>query len=360
MLLDADILWTQGGGKYHAKFALDTGVTALIGPSGAGKTSLARMIAGLDRPDGGHIRFADTVFYHRQKEAFVPPANRSIALVAQDPALFPHLSVRENIGFADSSSAETRQAAIGTMGCERLLDRNPTTLSGGEKRRVAIARALASRPNLLILDEPMTGLDPKARMEILPYIKRLNREDAVPVLIITHHLEDMIAVADHAMLMGGGRIVAAGSLEDVIREPECAELLGITDAGHLLYGTATGQQNSMVEIDLGGETLIVSRHDPVPLNASMFLRIFSTDISLSRRKIEDISVLNQLDATIVDIDMQEAYAVVTLQLAKSGLQLQSRVTHHTVNRMELATGQSVVALIKAVSVKDVVSEASSA
>ena len=353
MLLDADILWAKAHRKYHAQFALGPGVTALIGPSGAGKTSLARLLAGLDTPHGGHIRFGDAVFYHRQKEVFVPPANRSVALVAQDPALFPHLTVRQNIGFADSSTPETRQIATNIMDCERLLDRKPATLSGGEKRRVAIARALASEPKLLILDEPMTGLDPKARQEILPYIKRLNREDAVPVLIITHHLEDMIAIADNALLMGREMIVASGTLEDVIRQPECADLLGISDAGQLLHGNVINQKNGMAEIDLGGDTLIVSRHAPVPKGANMVLRIFSTDVSISRQKVDDISVLNQLEADIVDIQEQEAHAIISLKLPKSGVHLQSRVTRYTANHMKLATGQRIVALIKAVSVKDV-------
>lgn len=355
MLLDADILWTQNGRHARANMSLAQGVTALIGPSGAGKTTLARYLAGLDRAAGGHIRFGNDVLYHAQKNVFVPAATRSIGLVAQDAGLFPHLTVQQNIAFSPASSPESRAKAISTTGCKSLRDRTPETLSGGERRRVAIARALAACPRLLILDEPMTGLDPKSRQEILPLIKRLNREEGVPVLFITHHLEDMLAVADNALLMAPGEIVASGQLEDIVGSPDCARLLGLDDAGQLVRGAVTNRENGTIHVDINGGAVVLPDGGEA-VGSVVMLRILSSDVSISKSRIPDLSIINQLPARIEQIEKHETNAFVHLALQPSAGIIKSSIAVPTVDRLNLKEGDDVFALIKAVSVKDVLLE----
>lgn len=353
MLLDVDILWRQNAQTARAKFTLEPGITALIGPSGAGKTTLARHIAGLERPAGGSIRTPERVLYHGQKDVFLAPSTRAIGLVAQDAALFPHLTVAENIAFSPHSTPESRLAAIEMMNCSHLLERSPVGLSGGERRRVAIARAVAAQHDLLVLDEPMTGLDPKARQSVLPFIKRLSRMEGVGVLFITHQLEEMLSVADHALLMAPGQVIAAGSLEDIIRTPDCAELLGLHDAGQLLCGSVVQKTGGMIEVDIGGTTMHLPDGGEA-LGADVTMRLFSADIAISRQPVTDISVMNQIPANISAINLIDGQANVHLALEAVNLELVSQVTRNTVDRMALAVGDRVLALIKAVSVKDVV------
>lgn len=351
-LLHADIAWRRQGLKCRAVVELYAGVTALIGPSGAGKTTLARMIAGLERPDSGTIRFGDNILFNSGKKRNMPAAKRSIGLVMQQTALFPHLTVEQNIRFAASAAEEQVHQAIGVLNLATLLHRGTDTLSGGEAKRVAIARAVAADPSLLILDEPMNGLDPKARNEILPMIKSLAQASSVPILMITHQIEDMLRVADHAVLMRPREVIATGTLETVLAAPECAELMGLSDAGQLLSATITGRKDDLVIADLGGDCInLPDKGEKVGSKAT--LRVFASDISVATSRIDGISILNQLDAEVCQVQMVDKQAMLRLKLCQSGKMLNSRITPQSVNRLGLKTGAKVVALIKAVSVKDI-------
>ncbi len=352
-LLSVDIVWQQNGRSARAKFSMADGITALIGPSGAGKTTLARLITGLERPLGGSILFKGKSLYRGTKKRFTNARQRNIGLVMQDANLFPHLTVEQNIRFSPRSTPESCSEAIGALGVKSLLHRNTGTLSGGEKRKVAIARALAARPQLIILDEPMTGLDPKAREEVLLLIKTINRTAGTPVLFITHHLEDMLAVADNAVLMAPGKTVATGTLEQVILAQECASLLGLADAGQLLTARITGKSNNLLEADASGSIILLPDSGET-VGSDVTLRIFASDISLARQKSIDISILNQIAATIMAIREEDKNVFVDMQLEDSDNVLTSKITRHSLSRLELKLNDKVYALIKAVSVKDVI------
>ncbi|MFW1013598.1 molybdenum ABC transporter ATP-binding protein ModC [Cronobacter dublinensis] len=193
-----------------------SGITAVFGVSGAGKTSLINAISGLTRPQHGRIVLNDRVLSDTETDTFLPPEKRRIGYVFQDARLFPHYKVRGNLkyGMAKEMAAQFDKL-VTLLGIEPLLDRLPGTLSGGEKQRVAIGRALLTAPELLLLDEPLASLDVPRKRELLPYLQRLAREINIPMLYVSHSLEEILHLADKVLVLEQGEVKAFGSLEDI-------------------------------------------------------------------------------------------------------------------------------------------------
>ena len=191
------------------------GVTALFGPSGCGKTTLLRLLAGLERAQG-RVAVGDDVW--QDGAHFVPPHQRPLGYVIQEAALFPHLDVQANLAYGARRSATPLALApvIELLGIGHLMARRVTTLSGGERQRVAIARALATGPRLLLMDEPLAALDAARKAEILPYLERLQRELALPIVYVTHAMDEVTRLADHLVLLDAGRVMAAGPLAELL------------------------------------------------------------------------------------------------------------------------------------------------
>ncbi len=204
--------------KIAVRFQATGGATALFGPSGAGKTSVVNMIAGLLRPDRGRIALDDTVLFDASAGIDVPPHRRHIGYVFQDGRLFPHLSVRQNLDYGRRMSGCPRDAGvldrvIALLDIGRLLERRPRMLSGGERQRVAVGRALLMRPRLLLLDEPLAALDAARKREILPYLVRLRDEAGVPIVYVSHLAAELRHIATHVVCLKSGRVVAADGIE---------------------------------------------------------------------------------------------------------------------------------------------------
>jgi molybdate transport system ATP-binding protein len=194
------------------------GVTALFGASGAGKTTLVNMIAGLLKPDRGAIALNGTKLFDAADRTNVPPYQRHIGYVFQEGRLFPHLSVQQNIDYGRWMSGHPRDPkesarVTAMLDIGHLLDRRPRLLSGGERQRVAIGRALLMRPKLLLLDEPLASLDSGHKREILPYLIRLRDEARIPMVYVSHTAAEVRRIATHVVRLEGGRVTAAGGLE---------------------------------------------------------------------------------------------------------------------------------------------------
>lgn len=229
-MLDLQMTKQQGEFRVDISFvATDIGVTALFGQSGAGKTSLINMVAGLACPDRGHIIVNGRTLFDAAKGINVPPEKRRMGYVFQDGRLFPHLSVKSNLtyGMHLTPPSERHVAladVVDLLGLGHLLHRRPAKLSGGEKQRVAIGRALLTSPALLLMDEPLASLDKSRKAEVLPFLSRLCAEMAIPIIYVSHALEEVLALADTMVLMDQGRIAASGPLDELMRRKELQRL----------------------------------------------------------------------------------------------------------------------------------------
>jgi len=223
-VLTVDVEKQLGALKLSVRFQAARGATALFGPSGAGKTSVVNMIAGLLTPDRGSIKLDDTVLFDAAAGINMPPHRRRIGYVFQEGRLFPHLSVRQNLDYGRRMSGRPRDAGeferiAALLDIGSLLDRRPGLLSGGERQRVAVGRALLMRPRLLLLDEPLASLDAGHKREILPYLVRLRDDAGIPMVYVTHTAAEVRRIATTVVRLDAGHVVASGGLE-LLKEAE--------------------------------------------------------------------------------------------------------------------------------------------
>ncbi|MBI5580998.1 MAG: molybdenum ABC transporter ATP-binding protein [Deltaproteobacteria bacterium] len=230
-MLDIQVVRQQGSFRVDAAFRTqNAGITALFGPSGAGKTSVINMVAGLSRPDKGRIVVEDRVLFDSDRGIEQPPEKRSIGYIFQDGRLFPHLTVRGNLTYGMKLTPHRRRyigldQAVDLLDIERLLDRRPAKLSGGEKQRVAIGRALLTSPRLLLMDEPLSSLDEARKEEVLPFIAKLPRAFLIPILYVTHSVNEIQRLADTLVLMKAGKSIAAGDIHEMMNRIECQSII---------------------------------------------------------------------------------------------------------------------------------------
>ena len=350
MSLDARFTGRRGGFTLDvALTADDSKVTALFGRSGSGKTSTLRAIAGLDRL-AGECRLDGEMW--QDARTFVPTHRRAIGYVFQEASLFPHLSVRQNLEFglrrARSLTLIGFDDAVSLLGIARLLGRAPPTLSGGERQRVALGRALLSQPKLLLLDEPLSGLDRQAKDEILPYFEALHRTLSIPVLLVTHDIGEVERLADDMVLLEGGRVAAQGPLNDMLVDG-APGLWQSRDAATVLTGRLAGYDSAdgLSDILVGGQIVSVVGRVGMP-GDRVRVRIAARDVSLAVERPSATSILNVLITTIVAIEaLPHPEAVVTLQLGDD--RVLARLTTRSVRQLGLSVGQKVYAQVKGVS-----------
>lgn len=346
----------------RAEFALDvdaalplTGVTALFGRSGCGKTTLLRVIAGLERVAGAEVRFGDTVWQNGRE--FVPLHRRRIGLVFQEHSLLPHLSVQGNLlyGYKRTPQAERRlhlPEVADMLGIADLLARSIDKLSGGQRQRVSLGRALLTSPRLMLLDEPLSALDTQTKREIMPFLSRLADESGVPVVMVTHAPEEVERLANRVVFMRDGRIERIETLREALARPD-SPLFDDAGAVSVLEGRV-GEVNQHGLRAFGAENarLWLSAGEPGAAATVRRLRIVARDVSLALDDPSRISIQNHLRVTIERIDaVASGRALVACRLADAQLLL-AEVTPWSVTQLGLAPGQQVFALIKSVALMD--------
>ena len=338
-------------------FALDVdlgipgqGVTALLGPSGCGKTTLLRAIAGLESCRDGFLQVGDMIWQDARR--FVPPHQRPLGYVFQEASLFAHLTVRGNLEYGVKRVPKTERKvsvnkAIELLGVGLLLERRTSQLSGGERQRVAIARALAVSPEILLMDEPLAGLDMARKQEIIPYLESLHNELDIPVIYVSHSPDEVARLADHLVLLEAGRIKAAGALGDMLTRLDLPLAHG-DDAEALIDAVVAGHDDKydLTHLDFPGGRFTVTRK-ALPVGHSARLRVAARDVSLTLEHQSGTSILNIFPATIDEI-MPEGIAQVTVRLLAGDVPLLSRVTRKSATLLELEHGKSVYAQAKSV------------
>jgi molybdate transport system ATP-binding protein len=347
----------------HQGFTLDVdlvlparGITAFFGHSGSGKTTLLRCIAGLIRPARGYLRVNGEPWLDTANGISLPTHKRPLGYVFQEASLFPHLSVTGNLRYGLSRIAPAArrvdlEQVAQLLGIGHLLERMPTALSGGERQRVAIARALLTSPRLLILDEPLASLDQKRKLEILPYLERLHDELDIPVLYVSHAPEEVARLADHLVLLEGGRATASGPIADTLARLDLP-LAMTDDASVVIEGVVASHDPDygLLVLDLpGGRSPIRLAHSALPPGKPLRVVIRANDVSLVTDNEQRSSVLNVLAVRVVDMVADRNPAHVLVRLDVDGTPLLARITRYSHDQLQLSVGKHLYAQVKAVS-----------
>jgi molybdate transport system ATP-binding protein len=353
MILDVDIRHRQGGFALEARFKSDGRLTALFGPSGSGKTTIVNAIGGLVRPDHARIAVQGRVLVDTRKNIVVPKHRRRIGYVFQEGRLFPHLNVRHNLLFGRWFTQRSERKAsfdhvVDLLGIAHLLDRRPSTLSGGEKQRVAIGRALLADPQLLLMDEPLASLDEARKAEIYPYIERLRDESGVPIVLVSHSVAEIARLATSVVVLSEGRVIASGPAAEVLRHTSFFAQSGLTEAGALIEAQVSRHDEAydLTVLQARAGVLSIPRLSH-PIGTSLRVRLRARDIILSLKAPEGLSALNVLPGFISSIGDAEG-ASVDVQLDCGGDPVVARVTRKSVEELGLKPGLAVHAIIKSI------------
>ena len=351
--IEAHFLLRRPGFTFDLALSLPgSGVTAVFGPSGCGKTTLLRCIAGLARAEQGRLMVDGACWQDESSGLWVPPHRRPVGYVFQEASLFPHLSVEGNLEFARRRSpapgSQLVDEAVELFEIGHLLARMPDALSGGERQRVAIARALASAPGILLMDEPMAALDADRKGEILPFLERLHRTLSIPVLYVTHSMDEVARLADHLVVMTHGRLDVAGPLQAVLARLD-SSLAGSEEASVALDATVAehDQKYSLSRLDIGGASLWASKVAHAP-GERLRVRIHARDVSVATARPDGSSITNILPSVVEEIAHERSDRTLLRLATGDGAQLLARITRRSHDHLGLARGAVVYAQIKAV------------
>lgn len=354
-MIEVDIKGRTGTFNLDVAFSASSGVTAVFGRSGCGKTTLVNMIAGLTTPQNGIIRTTNRVLYDSTNNICLTPDQRRVGVVFQEHRLFPHLSVKRNLTYASWAgkrqvSSSTFDQIVAMLGIEPLLERYPANLSGGEKQRVAIGRALLSDPSVLLLDEPLSALDSARKQEIFPWLENLRDEAKIPIIYVSHSIEEVARLADNMVLLDEGKVAASGAMADVLARLDLGPMTGRHQAGSLLTGTVIGNDVTygLTEVSIEGLSLYLVGQ-PIPPGTRIRLRIKARDIIIALEPPADTSARNILPCVIEQVLVEKGpYAELLLRLGHQ--LLRARITRRSVDLLQLKPQMLVHAMLKSISI----------
>lgn len=345
------------GGERGVSFALDveftaaTGFTILFGASGAGKTTLLDCIAGLQTPEAGLVAVGADALFDSAGGVDVPPNRRGVGYLMQSLALFPHMTVAQNVQYGLDGLKKSERGArcaqvLEAFRISSLAERRPGEISGGERQRAALARTLVTRPRVLLLDEPLTALDAVTKSQILDDLRAWNRERQIPILYVTHQREEAFALGENVIALDAGRIVAHGSPYEVFQRPQSetvAQLAGFENifecafvADHPEQGTMTCRvAGSAVELEVALSRIDRARPVRVGIRAG--------DILLASSAPQGLSARNIFSGTIAGLEQRDVMVIVRVNC---GAEFEVHVTPAARDALQLAVGGKVWMVVK--------------
>jgi len=356
-MIEIDVGLARAGFTLDVDFTAGSGITALFGESGAGKSTVLHLVAGLLKPDRGRIVVNGTIFTDMESGVFLPSHKRRIGYVFQDALLFPHLNVRQNLLYGRwftkaPKEGTTLDQVTGLLGIAHLLDRRPPTLSGGERQRVAIGRALLASPRILLMDEPLAALDIDRKREIIPYIQKLRDELKLPILYVSHAIEEVARLADRVILMADGKVKGDGPPQHVLSpkagpgDDRFARISILTTASPTYDAKyqLTQVSHPAGRITLAGR--IMPGNDPIRVV------IRAIDVTIALSKPRELSIRTALRGKVSALS-EPVGAVVMVEITLTGGEiLAAAVTRKAVDELGLGEGDQVYCLIKSVSIDD--------
>ena len=326
-----------------------SGITVVFGPSGSGKTTLLRCLAGFEK--SGSLEIAGEVWHDKNK--FVPTNERAIGMVFQESRLFPHLKVRENLLYGYKRTLMNLRKlhldeVVRVLALENLLERGIEKLSGGEKQRVALGRALLTSPKLLLMDEPLAALDAQRKVEIIPFIRKIEQELSIPIIYVTHSMSEVLQLVDTMVILKEGKVVKCGSIEKVFSDIQLRDAIGDEHSGAILDTNVLDHDKEfgITRLDFMGQELSVPLQNITP-GEGLRVHIHSKDVSLATQPPEGLtSVLNILKTKVKKIGNNIGYSV-DIEL-DAGRPLLATITRKSLSNLNLQPGQPIYALIKAI------------
>ena len=354
-MLEFDARCRIGGFGLHAAFSTGTGVTALFGRSGAGKSTVLNLIAGLVRPDSGRIAVNGHTLYDSASGTALPAHARRVGYVFQEGRLLPHLTVRQNLLYGNFFNRNKTpvvglEQAVELLGIGHLLERRPGALSGGEKQRVALGRALLANPEVLLLDEPLASLDAPRKAEILYYVERLRDEVRIPIVYVSHSLDEVVRLADAMVLMSEGKVLGTGAVREMMSRVELRPYLGRHEGGAVIEARVASQdlESGLARLEFDGGALEIPDVEALP-GERVRIRVRARDVSLALARPTGLSIRNVLAGTVVEVGDEEGSSL-DVRLDLHGTALLARITRKSASELALRPGLPVFALIKAVSI----------
>ena len=353
-MLELDVRCRVGSFLLEAAFEGSAAITALFGRSGSGKTTVLNVIAGLARPQSGRVVVGARTLYDSARGIDVPPHERRVGYVFQEGRLLPHLTVRHNLlygrFFSGKKASASFESTVALLGLGHLLERRPAALSGGEKQRVAIGRALLSSPELLLFDEPLASLDAPRKAEILYYVERLRDEVRIPMVYVSHSLDEVVRLADWVVLMSEGRVLATGPVREMASRIELRPYLGRQEGGAVIEALVAAQdlEHGLARLEFAGGALEIPDVEALP-GERVRVRVRARDVSIALSRPAGLSIRNVLPGTVAGIGEEEGPSL-DVRLDLGGTPLIARITRKSAQELGLRPGLPVYALIKSVSI----------
>ncbi|MGO4892959.1 molybdenum ABC transporter ATP-binding protein [Flavobacterium sp. W21_SRS_FM6] len=343
-------------------FALDvdmalpgSGIIALFGHSGSGKTTLLRCIAGLEYSQQGELTVNGEVWQHA--DAFIATHQRQLAYVFQEASLLPHLTVQANLHYAvkraSKLATENLTAIITLMGLRPLLRQFPDQLSGGEKQRVALARSLIIQPKLILMDEPLASLDTARKQEILPYLETLKTATHVPIIYVSHDINEVARLADYVVVLEHGKVAMQGPVGQVL--PHISQLQGLAEEASVVLSAevlARDTQWHLLQVKLTNspKSYLWLRDSGEEIGQTLRLRLLAKDLSIALDDHRDSSIANRIACNIIATQSDPDDAMILVKLQIENCSLLARITQRSFSQLKLCVGMQVWAQIKSVAI----------